>query len=162
MEQQPTTSARPTFLTVLCILTFIAGAYGIYSGISGYLTADSAAGMVQEAMDNASSSIQKADDASKAVEGILDSVTDAMNPQKIQNSSIANILASILSLLGAWMMWNLQKKGFWLYVAGTIVSIIAPIAIFGGGLVGLAAGGMSAFFGILFVILYAINLKHMS
>jgi type III secretory pathway component EscR len=162
MEQQPTTSARPTFLTVLCILSFIAGAYGIYSGISGYFTADTAAGLVGEAMDNASNSIKNSDNASKAVEGVMNSISDAMSPEKIKNNAIAGVLASILTLIGAWMMWNLQKKGFWIYLAGTVVSIVAPLVVFGGGLMGLATGGVSAFFGVLFVILYAINLKHMS
>jgi hypothetical protein len=160
MEQQ-NTSARPTFLTVLCILTFIASAWGIYSGITSYLTADTVAGVAQEAMDKAADGIQSSGEGSAAAEKLLDSVTSAMNPDNMRNMAIGSILSAIICALGAWFMWNLQKKGFWVYVAGTVVGILTPVIVYG-GFMGALAGGGAAFIGILFVVLYGINLKHLS
>jgi hypothetical protein len=59
------------------------------------------------------------------------------------------------------MMWQLRKAGFYLYIAGILISVVMPIALFGGGLIGLMAGGISAFIGIIFIILYGVNMKYM-
>jgi hypothetical protein len=59
------------------------------------------------------------------------------------------------------LMWGLDKKGFWLYLAGTAVTIIAPLMIYD-GIMGMAASGSAAFIGILFSILYFLNVKHLN
>jgi hypothetical protein len=90
----------------------------------------------------------------------MGSVSEGLTPKNIENMSIANGISAILCLVGAVLMWGLDKKGFYLYVIGTLVGIIAPIMIYK-GILGAVAGGGIAFFGIIFVILYGLNLKHM-
>jgi hypothetical protein len=158
-------NARPTFLTVLCILTFIASAYGIYSAITSYSSADIAAGVGQEAMEKVKDQMDDAatDEASSAmVDKMMNSVSGALQPENIKKNGIATGLSSLLTLLGAILMWGLNKKGYFIYVVGVLVSIIAPVVIYGGGLMGMATAGWSIFTGLLFSILYFLNLKHMS
>lgn len=151
---------RPTFLTVLCMLTFLASAYGIYSGITSYTTADTFSGVVQSGFDKAKKELNTAE--TKSVAGIFNSISDAMDSEKIKKNALGSLLSSILCAIGAFFMWNLQKKGFWIYVLGTVVGIVVPLVVFGGGLMGLAASASSAFFGVLFCILYVVNLKHLA
>jgi uncharacterized MnhB-related membrane protein len=64
-------------------------------------------------------------------------------------------------LIGAIMMWNLRKIGFWIYVLGTVIGIVAPLIIYSGNLIGAISSIGIGFFGVLFVVLYAINKKQL-
>jgi hypothetical protein len=158
-------NARPTFLTVLCILTFIASAWGIFNAYTSYSSADIAPGVGQEAMDKVKDQMDEAssDEASSAiVDKMMNSVSGALQPENIKKNGIATGISSLLTLLGAILMWGLNRKGYFVYVAGVLVSIIAPMVIYGGGIMGMATAGWSVFTGVLFSILYFLNLKHMS
>ncbi|MGR3809365.1 hypothetical protein [Jiulongibacter sp. NS-SX5] len=154
---------RPTFLTVLCILTFIGSGYGIFNAITSYTNAEVAVGLTGDVMEEAMDQIEDEADTeqeAKMATKIMGAVTDGLTVENIQNMSIANGISALLCLLGAILMWSLDKKGFWLYVIGTAVGVIAPLMIYK-GLLGAMAGGGMAFIGILFVVLYALNLKHL-
>jgi hypothetical protein len=155
---------RPTFLTVLCVLTFLGSAFGIYSAITNYSAAGMASGLTQEAMENAKDQIEEQAEDEKSTEmvnKIMDSVSNDISELKIKNGAIASGIANILTLLGAVLMWGLNKKGFFIYVAGTLVAIIAPLVIYDGFL-GFIGSGMIAFVGIIFCVLYFLNIKHMA
>lgn len=154
---------RPTFLTVLCILTFIGSGFGIYSAVTNYTSAGFASEVTKDAMETAKDQIDEAANDEKGAElanKILDNVTSNITEDKIKNNAVASGIAAILTLVGAILMWGLNKKGFYIYVAGTIVSIVAPMVIYE-GFMGLLGSGAIAFFGIIFVVLYFLNLKHM-
>lgn len=154
---------RPTFLTVLCILTFIGSGYGIFNAISSYKGAEVAVGLTSDIMEDAMDKIEdETDSESEAAmaQKLVGAVTEGLTVENIKNMAIANGIASILCLIGAFLMWGLDKKGFYLYVIGTVVGILAPIMIYK-GILGAMAGGGIAFFGILFVVLYGLNLKHL-
>jgi hypothetical protein len=200
---------RPTFLTILCILTFIGSAYSIFSGASSVMLASTSAAMLkpiqsevdkefdkalesikeekkeeaieelneQMALDSLSGdSVLTSNEIEKAIESeggelgekmignIQNTVGDMLNnvtEDNIRNNGYATIIAAILTLLGAFFMWGLKKMGFMLYVIGVAISIIAPIAIFNGNiLVALTSIGIG-FFGLLFIILYALNRKYL-
>lgn len=154
---------RPTFLTVLCILTFIGSGYGIFQAFSSYTSADVAVGVTHDAMDEAMDRVEQEAESEKdadMINKIMGSVTEGLTVENIKNDAIASGISSILTLLGAILMWGLNKKGFYIYVVGIAISIIAPMFIYG-GFIGAAKGGFVAFFGVLFAILYGLNLKHM-
>lgn len=152
-------NVRPTFLTVLCVLTFIGSAWGIFNGITSYTSADVASGIMGEQLELAQDELENQEGA-EGIGKLFDSVNEAMEPEKIRNSGIVAVVSNILTLIGALLMWGLRKTGFFVYVAGTIAGIVAPIMIYQ-GFVGAAAAGLTAFFGILFVVLYFVNLKHL-
>jgi membrane associated rhomboid family serine protease len=157
-----TTNLRPTFLTILCVLTFIASGYGIYNAISGYTSAEMAADVAKDAMDEAQDKIESENEEVPAFIGkLFGSISEGLTPENIRNSAIASGVGNILTLIGAVLMWGLNKKGYFLYIFGTLVLIVAPLMIFD-GFVGSAASGWAAFVGVLFGVLYGVNLKHMS
>ncbi len=159
----PPKPVRPTFLMVLCILTFLGSGYAIFSGITGYLTADATAGLTQAAMQDAQDQIASSDDAgSKMAEKMLSGISDVLKPENLKKNAMFTAIAAIFTLAGAILMFQLKKAGFWLYVVGTIISIVAPFVIFGAGnLFSLGMAFITALIGILFVILYALNLKYL-
>ena len=155
---------RPTFLTVLCVLTFLGSGFGIYSAITNYTGASFASGITQDAMETAKDQIEEeaGDEKGAALANkILDSVSSNITEDKIRKNAMASGIASILTLVGAILMWGLNKKGYLVYVIGTLVSIVAPLVIYD-GFMGFLGSGFIAFFGIIFCVLYFLNLKHMS
>ncbi len=156
-------NARPTFLTILCVLTFLGSAMGIFNGITNYTSADMVAGVTQEAMEEVQDKIdaEAQDERSSAIiNKIFDSVGNTLTPDKIRSNAIGSGIASLLTLLGAILMWGLDKKGYFLYIIGTVVGIAVPIFVYQ-GFVGALAGSGIAFIGIIFAILYSVNLKHL-
>lgn len=69
--------------------------------------------------------------------------------------AVGTVLAAA-SLFGAIQMWKLKKTGFFIYAGANVVGIIMPL-IFGMGF-----SAMGAVFPILFIVLYYLNVKHMS
>ena len=128
-----TAPKRPTFLTVLCILTFIGSGLGIFNGITTAFM-------------------------STALGGIMSEFSIAEN---VKIFGIATIVASIITLLGAFMMWGLRKMGFWVYVIGVAISIGTPLVIYGGNLMGAFSAIGIGFISIIFIILYGVNRKHL-
>ena len=156
---------RPTFLTVLCILSFIGGAWGIIGGVMNM-----SAGAGTEALSEMSTQMEEAkaqmgDDAASGVAGsMMDAAADvamkaAANAKQI---GISNIVLAIISLLGVWMMWNLKKNGFYLYTiawTGGCSSFADKVQCVCQSILSVGVGGL---IGVVFIILYGMNLKHMA
>jgi hypothetical protein len=157
---------RPTFLTVLCILTFIASAYGIINGISGYMNANTSAEIAKPMLESAQEEIQKeaADNekAMKMADKVISGASALLDPVKMKENALYSILANILTFGGAFLMFQLRKYGFWIYLAGTAIGILGPIMVYGvSNLMSLGLSAIAGFFGILFAVLYSLNLKYM-
>lgn len=158
----PGANARPTFLTVLCILSFIGGAWALIGGFMNLASPpmDEAMQEVQTKMDEATSELG---DASPALSGMLDGAMEvaqkaAANAKKI---GIANIVLALLSLFGVWKMWNLQKSGFTMYIIATLAGLAVPLVFIGTNWLAIASVGLGGLIGVVFIILYGLNLKHM-
>jgi membrane associated rhomboid family serine protease len=154
------TNLRPTFLTVLCVLTFIYSGFEIYNAVTSYTSAEMAVGVAKDAMDEAQDQIE-AEDVPDFVGKLLGSVSEGLTVENMRNSAMASGIGNILTLLGAILMWGLNKKGYFTYIAGNIVLVLAPLFIYE-GFVGAAGSSGAAFIAILFGVLYGLNLKHMS
>jgi hypothetical protein len=163
-QQQP--AKRSTFLTVLCILTFLGSGWGVIGNAITYSTAATQAKAMSIVKDQASQDIEKSSTTSnegeKIAQDMVNSMTNAFSEENLKKSGLAGILASVLCLAGAFLMWTLKKNGFYLYVVGTLVGIVAPFVIFGGAnLMSIISSVGAGFIGLIFVILYGVNLKHM-
>lgn len=154
--------ARPTLLTVICIISFIMGAFGIYSGIKN-MTQDPVAerARLDQTMSDQMATI--GDNANEMTNRWMESAHD-LGGRAIENAKpigIAGLILSLLSIFGVWQMWNLKKSGFWIYLLATILGLAVPIVYLGGSMMALASVGFVGFFSLIFIILYAVNLKYM-
>jgi hypothetical protein len=167
MEQHTPEAAatRPTLLTVLCILTFIGSGWGILSNLNSYRHAGLSSEAVSTVLDSAQSQIRK-----DAPEGPSADIADRMlsgaremaDPFKIRKSALFGLVACMLTLGGGFLMFQMRKPGFWVYLLGTGISVVAPFAVFGtDNIIGILMGSGSGLVGVIFCVLYAVNLKHM-
>lgn len=144
----PTT--LPPFLNVLTILTFIGSGLGIISGIYSLLTIEQQrAGLAATRTLLRNSSF--GGDLVRAQELMLE------NFYAIQLGALTSALCC---LFGAILMRKLKKNGFYLYLFGSIISIVIPLFFLGFGFMGqmILIGSV---FTIAFVIMYGVNYKHL-
>ena len=160
---------RPGFLKTLCILTFIGAGLMILLTLMGtkeaFMSAD------ERAMDITEQMAPLAESNPEMVDNMVEAVME--NQKYALPTWIMGIIFNLLTLLAAIMMWNLKKAGFYLYCAAELLPLIISFGFFGGiasmkksmGFFGESAAviviaGM-IIFDILFIVLYALNLKHM-
>lgn len=144
---------RTQFLTVLCVLSFIGIGWGLASGLMNFnKDADEEMAKVQESME------QMGD--SEMMGKIMEGTMTMLEHQR--ELTIMGLICSAIALLGVIMMWQLKKKGFWIYTVAQALSLVGVFIILGVNFMSLMTIGIGGFFSILFVILYAVNLKHMS
>ncbi len=164
LQEYEPPAPRPTFITVLCILTFIGSGWGLISESIKYFSADSQAEVISKVKEQANSDISKRKDSANAGARFAQKMVNSLNmtPANIKKGAVSNGLAAILCLVGAFMMWSLKRTGFYLYVLGTLVGIISPFVIFGtGNFIAIISSVLIGFLGLIFVILYGVNLKYM-
>lgn len=129
---------RPTFLTVLCILSFIAAGFAII----GYVTLISVMGVV-------SASSELSDKMGAAMS------TSMPSAGMTWAYLIVGFITVLASLYGVIKMWKLQKMGFYIYAGASVVSMIM-------GMIYSGFSVMGVLFPVLFIALYYMNVKHMT
>lgn len=164
-EAAPIPKRRPTFLTVLCILTFAASAYYVFDGITTIFASKTFdEGQWNEITAQLEDALNEADpETSKILERILDdvSVTVRRGIKQATNLGLISIAVALLSALGAYLMMNLNRKGFTIYVGAKIFGIILPLVLLGVNFLTGMIYIFSALVSAVFIILYAVNRKHM-
>ena len=156
------TAQRPTLLTVLCIISFIMGLLGLYNSVQTItkdptLELEKARVALEQAKADLGSQAEGA--AGRFMESAMEVAENAAKNAK--QIGISGIVFNLLSLVGVWLMWNLRKNGFWLYTLAALAGIAADTYFLGGGLAAMLSIGFMGFFTVLFIILYAVNLKYM-
>lgn len=135
---------RPDFLTFLCVLSFINSAFWIicytvfsFMGNPVFLT------KVNEAIENAGQDVPEEFSAMMEHAGSI---------------GASNVVLTIISLVGAVLMFKLNKTGFYLYaLAQASMLLVAPLIM-----------GMSKFsflsliLSAIWIGMYAANLKYMN
>ena len=154
MENQPLNEApkRPQFITVLCILTFIGSGLAFFAAIWGFVSIKASAALLEN-MGNAEG------DTFGMMSGVQETMIKAV--ENAVPNLIIGIICSFLCLYGALQMWKLKKMGFFIYSIGEISPAIAGFLLGAGGLIGSvgAIGGLLV--AVVWIVLYAVNLKHM-
>lgn len=161
MEETNTTvtvAKRPTFITVLCILSFIGIGLSLIWGIKNYFEYSAAA-----AQPDLLSSFGQADGTDPLGQAMMDAIGDAfkIDYAKLAMNELITTLLNIPILIGVLMMWKQKKVGFYVYAAFEIIQPIIPLVL-GLGLVGGVMSVLGLIVAIVFIVLYAVNLKHMS
>lgn len=164
-ESEP--EKRSSFLTWLCILTFIGSGWAIASCIWSYTTAPKISTMFSQNVEMKKDSVLQKDtvaiDKHAAFEGkIKASFSKILKEDNIRKTAIDGFIAALLTLTGALFMWHLKKEGFYIYILGVVFGILVPFYIFGNNLIAVGASAFANFFGLVFIALYALNLKSMN
>lgn len=158
----PVATPRPTLLTVICIIAFILGAWGIFSGVRT-ITQDPIEVMAKAQADMEQARADLGDNAEGMAGRFLDSAME-VTEKAVANAvpiGVAGIILALISLLGVWQMWNMRKSGFWLYLLAAVGGLIVPLVFLGGSILAILSVGIGGFISLVFIILFAVNLKYM-
>lgn len=159
------TPKRSQFLTVLCVLSFVMCGISFLSGIWS---------IYQSSPEAMQQNIEQ-------VRAVNPEMADKMEDQIIEMQSnpyskvapYLSLVYTLLSFLGVMMMWNLTKKGFYIYAIAEILpytgfilmgknslSMMGPPGS-GGTMIAMAVMVIMVVVDVIFVALYAKNLKDM-
>ncbi len=157
---------RPTLLRVLCILTFVAGGMGFLDGIRTYVNADVFSGIVDQSLLQAREKMNeevKGDArAERVVESLMSHSAAFSEPANLKKSSLFKILANLIALVGAYLMFKMRRSGYWVYLCSSLVSIVSPLAVYGvHNLLAVSIAVILTIIGVVLAGLYALNIKHM-
>ncbi|MDE5417864.1 hypothetical protein L3049_07570 [Labilibaculum sp. DW002] len=150
---------RPTLLTVLCILTFIGSGVNVFSNLMGMVMSPIKSFLGPEFFEMALQDIPE-EPVKKFVEQAFEMAQLAID--HIFEISLANFILYAASLTGAILMFQLKKLGFYIYASAQVLLLFVAPAFIGFNLftnIGILFG---SFFAILFIALYAVNLKKMN
>lgn len=150
---------RPALLTVLCVLTFIGSGLSLMGNLMSMFISPFMDFFDPSMFDEAFSHLGN-NPGDKLVEEMLNIAILAMD--NIVTISLLKFIFSALSIVGAIYMFKLKKLGFYLYIAAQVGFLAIGPIILGWNLFVSISIFFSGFFSILFIALYAINLKHMS
>ena len=162
-EEQQNQFQRPTFLLVLCILTFIGSGWGTLSNLFSVFTAGLTDSSMQ--MEHYSSMLNGMDQGgdSAVLSDILSSTMASLQATFVHAKEIAviNLVLSVISLLGAILMFQLRRIGFYFYTAAQILMLFVLPYFAGFNFMVLAGMLFSAIFAVIFIVMYALNLKYL-
>lgn len=162
-EEKQNGPVRPTFLLVICILTFIGSGWSVLSNLFSIFTSGMMDSSLQmEQYSNMMGNIEGSA-SSSFLTGFLNSSMEVLQATAAHAREIAvmQLVLSVISLLGAIMMFQLRRFGFFLYTAAQILALF--VLPYFAGFSTLVVIGMlwSAFISLIFIILYAVNLRYM-
>jgi hypothetical protein len=163
MENQTQKENRPTFLTVICILSFIGLGMSVISNLMNLAFgtfSSSLYPLVQSGFEQALNDIDAADPAASAfVEQIFTSILKLF--EVIPLLAGIGLVLTAVALIGVIFMWNLKKTGFYLYTGAKVIMIFIPMILIGVNFMSCMMA-IGIFFGAaIFITLYALNLKAM-
>lgn len=157
-------SQRPAFLMVVCILTFIGSGWSILSNLFSLFTADFFNGNMQ--IEQYSNMMGNMEDqgVSSFLSGFMNSSMEVLQITTLHAKEIAvfQLILSVISFVGAILMFQLKRLGFYLYAAAQILMLCIMPYFAGFSIVVISTMLMGGLGALLFIILYAVNLKHMN
>ena len=154
---------RPTFLTVLCILTFIGRGWGVLSQLFSLLFTNLVDVSAQTEQLNTMMDNMESGAGTSFLSGILSSSQEVMQATMMHAKSIAviSLVLSLLSLCGAILMFSLRRIGFYIYTVAQLLLLFVVPYFAGFSMIVVMGMLFSALFTVVFIILYALNLKAM-
>ena len=155
LDEGPKSGKLPGSINVLTILTFVGVGIGLLSAMSNFFMAETNYANTEKMITN--------DDAPSILKGMFTPEMLEMQRLMMENKVALLVITLVslgLCLYGALQMRKLLKQGFYIWLMGEVLPIVATAlfissaAFKGWGLIGLAVP-------VVFIILYATQLKYM-
>ncbi len=159
MENNSELKKRPTFLSVLCIISFVGIGYVIINSLWGFVFASSGV------IENIEAMLYNLPEEEPI--RLLESLGyfDLLNTMATsgQTLSLIAIIGALICLVGVLYMWKLKKSGYYIYLLGEIgVPVITAVVLGTSSPILLLVTVFGFVFPIAFVIMYGANVKYMS
>ncbi|HTB53434.1 MAG TPA: hypothetical protein VK718_11735 [Ferruginibacter sp.] len=153
---------RPIFIVVICILSFIMNGFSFCNNLSVFTNPKEETTMLLTEIQQQQQAIPKTTDSvtRDRLINMFTSLASTINNEAIKKLCLASVAAAFICLMGTSLMWRRKKSGIHFFIVGTLVGIVAPFLLFGGNGVSLFIAGIMNFFWLIFVVLFAVNLKY--
>lgn len=153
---------RPNGLTALCILSWVWMAFSLLSVVTELNT-----GRLTEADIRQQKIVILESQTPETIEMMPWVVEESIEMLYISRDNfstmmIINFVALIIGLIGVFLMFQLRKIGFYMYIGYSIISIAYWLYYFSGMTFGWIIISTTAIFSALFIILYGTQLKKMT
>jgi len=153
---------RPNGLTALCILSWVWMAFSLLSVVTELNT-----GRLTEADIREQKIVILESQTPETIEMMPWVVEESIEMLYISRDNfstmmIINFVALIIGLIGVFLMFQLRKIGFYMYIGYSIISIAYWLYYFSGMTFGWIIISTTAIFSALFIILYGTQLKKMT
>ena len=163
MNTKSLSKERPAFLTVLCIISYVGLGMKILNSISGAIFGLYASYFETFIRDFVNQNIVFNEIPENVRYFIIDSLRIFYKAMEHATSmSLLTLVLSVAALFGVIMMWQLKKAGFYLYTGSKVFTILVPVIFLGFNLFTVIAVTSAGSFALIFIVLYAVNLKHMN
>jgi hypothetical protein len=163
MENQPDIKPRPTFLTVLCIISFVGLGLSVINNFSTLIITSTGTWLYDMIQDSLEMALQQASVSDPGTSLLLEHIFDAVLKLIDVLPLLAGIslVCALIALAGVLFMWNQKRTGFYLYTGAKVVLVFLPILLIGYNFLSVIIA-LTTFFGTaVFVTLYGLNLKSM-
>lgn len=168
MENQnlETSFNRSNTLTVLCILTAVNTIYWLSSAVGSLINVFSGNTVSEaKAIDDLERTLEELpDEAPEIVEKALLQIIDIIEitVAKALEISIFEIVIYSGLLAGAVLMWFGKRIGFYVYAIASVLMPLSVFVFYGTSMASLFVFGLYMFSSLLFIGLYATQLKRLS
>jgi len=156
---------RPTLLTVMCVLTWVYGAYVLLTAPFNFFIAGDAESQNMSAYVNEvfSQALEEDPEGGEMMETLASAMNETLTNtfENVAWLATSDILGALLSSLGAFMMFRLKKRGFWIYVGTKVLGIILLLTFLGTNILTYIVVAFVIFFDLILSVLYAVNLRYM-
>jgi hypothetical protein len=155
---------RPTFITVICIISFILNGFSFINNMAVFNEPSKEAAILSTEMQQQQQTITKSatDDATKQqLSQMLEKFTGTISTPMVKKLALYSVIAALICLMGTSLMWRLKKSGFHFFIVGTIISVLSPFILFGGNGLSLLIAVIMSLFWLLLLSLFAVNIKFM-
>jgi len=146
----------PSGINTLTILTYIGCGFGLISSIASPFLMTYSKQMMDKALTQDGLSDKQIATLEKSKEAL------EITHQYIIPLVIIGIIGIVLCFVGALMMRKLKKDGYWLYVAGELLPVIATVILLGQYAYIDWKSAFSYALPALFIILYSTQRKYLS
>lgn len=149
---------RPTFLTVLIILTWISVATSVLSGVFSLINIGSSTDKLEQSMELFDSMPNE----SPVMENYIKDYKEFMlvSMEKMYPLNLSNVIIYLIEGFAALLMFNLKRIGFWIYLACQIGLLVVVYSFFpSSNVMTMISIVSSLIFSGIFVLLYGLNLK---
>jgi hypothetical protein len=149
---------RPLFLTILCAITFLGSVVGIIVNTKGYFNAAAeveriSSGKSKSQLKNLVSPGNAAPDEQVRIGNLT--------IENYEKFSIGCIASYLLCLVGSVLIFKLKRTGFYSFTLGTFFNVITHFLLFGDHFGAMGFSVIPAIGGLVFIILFGMNLKYM-
>jgi len=153
---------RGSFLLVLCILSWVWIAYALFSGLISILNGDAALEEVLGKIDV--SEVMEQSSGNPLADSMLTGMAEMMGNliEHFYHIQYANFVALMIGALSVFLMFSLKKIGFTLYAIYTFAIPGITLYFLGTSMLVWLSVGLSGFLGVVFLIMYGVNLKRMT